>query len=85
VIKKRLNTKSIKLPRADEHVKSALVSASATLIRAQRSPDEAFGDLFRDVQTTRIYGDGKTFADLVPKKRVREIKKEYDLAKKDPA
>ncbi len=84
MIKKRLNTKSIKLPRADEHVKSALVSASATLIRAQRSPDEAFGDLFRDVQTTRIYGDGKTFADLVPKKRVREIKKEYDLAKKDP-
>jgi alpha,alpha-trehalase len=66
-------------------LKSSLVATAGLLIRNQKSPDELLGDLFKDVQQQRIYTDGKTFVDLVPKKRVRAIRDEYKLAKHDPA
>ncbi len=69
---------------SSDKVKSALVVTAGTLMSPGKSPDETYGDFFRDVQTARVYDDGKTFADLVPRKRARELKKEYRLAKQDP-
>ena len=65
-------------------IKSSLVKTAGILIRSKRSPDELLGDLFRDVQNQQIYADGKTFLDLVPKKRVSMIQQEYRLLKSDP-
>lgn len=65
-------------------LKTALVKTTGRLIGAGKSPDEVYGDLFLEVQSRRVYGDGKTFVDMVPKKRAREIMREYRLAKADP-
>lgn len=73
----------MKLPR-EEKLKSALVAAAGTLFPIAKSPDEALGELFTDVQSQRIYGDGKTFVDLVPRRRMKQIHQEYMLAKSDP-
>lgn len=72
-----------KLPR-DEKLKSALVATTGSLIRTSKSPDEGLGELFAAVQQNRIYDDGKTFVDLVPRARMRSIQQEYKLAKGDP-
>lgn len=72
-----------KLPR-DEKLKSALVSTTGSLLRVDKSPDEALGELFRVVQKERVYDDGKTFVDLVPRGRMKAIQNEYLLAKDDP-
>lgn len=73
----------IKIPREDK-LKSALVSTTGTLFRVGKSPDEALGELFNQVQKNKLYDDGKTFTDLVPRGRMRAIQREYMLAKKDP-
>lgn len=38
--------------------------------------DELLGELLLEVQKMNIYGDGKTFVDLVPSRRLKSIKKE---------
>lgn len=73
----------LKVPR-DEQLKSALVNTAGALILTKSSPDESFGDLFSEVQLRQVYDDGKTFIDLIPRGRIRQIKKEYALAKNDP-
>jgi alpha,alpha-trehalase len=65
-------------------IKSSLVKTAGILLRTKKSPDELLGELFRDVQNQRIYPDGKTFVDLVPKIRISSIQEEYRLLKKDP-
>jgi len=65
-------------------IKSSLVKTAGILMRTQKSPDELLGDLFLDVQKKQIYADGKTFVDMVPRKRVRMIQEEYELLKNDP-
>ncbi len=65
-------------------LKTALVKTAGFLLSDGKSPEDAFGDLFEEVQTQRVFGDGKTFVDLVPRRRTREIMREYRLAKKDP-
>lgn len=77
---KKLN---LKLPREDR-IKSKLVATTGALIRVQKSPDEGLGELFADVQKNSVYSDGKTFVDLVPRRRMRQIQQEYLLEKKDP-
>ncbi|MEP7205276.1 MAG: trehalase family glycosidase, partial [Candidatus Saccharibacteria bacterium] len=67
-----------------DKIKSSLVTATGTLWRASKSPDEALGELFADVQKQRIYVDGKTFVDLLPRRRLKQIYQEYSLAKQDP-
>ncbi len=73
----------VKLPDNDK-LKSTLLSSTGPLVRPQKSPDEGLGDLFRDVQNNRIYGDGKTFADLVPRRRMKQIQQEYLIERQDP-
>lgn len=67
-----------------DKIKSSLVSTAGHLVRASRSPDELLGQLFADVQKQKIYGDGKVFVDLIPKKRIKSIQQEYLLLKDDP-
>ncbi len=68
-----------------ESLKSAFVTATGPLVRPSKSPDEGLGALFTDVQNTKVYDDGKTFVDLIPRRRMKSIQQEYILAKKDPA
>lgn len=68
----------------DDVLKTALVATAGALMRPNKSPDEAMGALFSDVQQHRIYDDGKTFVDLIPRKRMQQIKKEYLIEKNDP-
>lgn len=67
-----------------DKIKSSLVTTTGYLWRTSKSPDESLGALFADVQRQRIYGDGKTFVDLIPKRRQKQLLQEYTLAKKDP-
>lgn len=78
----RIPRVSMKSPK--ERVKTGIALSAGALIKAKKSPDEAFGELFRDVQQRNVLGDGKTFVDLVPRKRARAIKQEYSLSKQDP-
>ena len=47
-------------------------------------PDKIYGKLFVDVQMNRVFSDGKTFVDCIPKRKPAEILADYD-AKKDAA
>ena len=67
-----------------DKMKSSFVSSTAHLRPTAKSPDESLGELFSDVQSQNIYTDSKTFTDLIPKKRVKQLRREYKLAKKDP-
>lgn len=67
-----------------DKIKSSLVASAGALLSQPKSPDKALGEVFSDVQAHRIFNDGKTFADLVPKSRIKSIKQEYELQKKDP-
>lgn len=79
----------LRLPRPNlsqphDQLKTSIAVAADTLIRARKSPDQTWGELFRDVQSHNILGDGKTFVDLVPRRRAQAIRQEYKLAKQDP-
>ena len=50
-----------------------------------KSPDLLYGELFTEVQLSRIFPDGKTFVDAVPKMSPDEILKAYREAKKNQA
>lgn len=67
-----------------EQIKSSFVSSTGYLRRPAKSPEESLGELFTDVQSQSIYTDSKTFTDLIPKKRAKQLRREYKLAKKDP-
>jgi alpha,alpha-trehalase len=41
------------------------------------SPDQIYGDIFREVQMKRIFSDGKTFVDCTPKRDPKSIIKDY--------
>ncbi len=58
----------------------------AMLVLAQNpaTPDKIYDDLFVDIQMAKIYPDGKTFVDLVPKRSPQEIMAEYKKIKKAP-
>lgn len=49
-----------------------------------QAPDEIYGELFQDVQLSRIFPDSKTFVDCVPKKNPQEILQSYLKIKNNP-
>jgi alpha,alpha-trehalase len=67
-----------------EQLKSSLVSSTGYLRPTAKSPDDGLGELFADVQKQNIYIDSKTFTDLIPKTRIKQLRREYQLAKQDP-
>ena len=44
-------------------------------------PDKIYGKLFVDVQMGRVFPDGKTFVDCIPKRKPSEILADYETAK----
>ena len=62
---------------------SLLVSA---LAKAQHplTPDQVYGELFRDVQMSGIFPDSKTFVDCIPKRDPKAIVKDYKAVKSNP-
>ncbi len=49
-----------------------------------KSPDQIYGDLFTAVQMARIFPDGKTFVDCMPKEAPADILKKYAAEKDQP-
>lgn len=76
---KKINTAPLIDP-----LKSALVKTTGVLLKYDKDIDDKLGELLLDVQHQNVYGDGKTFVDLVPARRLRSIKEEYKVLKKDP-
>lgn len=66
-------------------LKTALVKTTGLLLKNDKDIDDKLGELLLDVQQLNVYGDGKTFVDLVPARRLKSIKEEYTLLKKDPS
>jgi alpha,alpha-trehalase len=65
-----------------------LATISIQIVSAQTNvptPDQVYGELFKDVQMSKIFPDGKTFVDCVPKRNPKEIVKDYLAVKKNPA
>ena len=47
-------------------------------------PDKIYGKLFVDVQMNRVFPDGKTFVDCIPKRKPAEILADYeDIERED--
>lgn len=49
--------------------------------RAQQTPDDIYGDLFHDVQMNKVFPDGKTFVDCIPKREPKAIIADYKKMK----
>jgi alpha,alpha-trehalase len=45
------------------------------------TPDKIYGDLFVEVQMQRIFPDGKTFVDCIPKRKPADIMYDYGIQK----
>jgi alpha,alpha-trehalase len=65
---------------------TTLFLSSLVLIQAQTipTPDQLYGDLFRQVQQKRVFSDGKTFADAIPKRKPALIMNDF-ASQKDSA
>lgn len=66
-------------------LKSTFVKTAGQLQPKGTSPDELLGELFEAVQKSHLYGDGKIFVDLIPRERLRHIRREYSIQKRDPS
>lgn len=76
--------KNIISPITTDTVKAQLVKLTAFPVMDAKPLDESLGDLFQDVQMSKLYGDGKTFVDLVPARRLKSITEEYELERRAP-
>jgi alpha,alpha-trehalase len=47
-------------------------------------PDKIYGKLFVDVQMDRVFSDGKTFVDCIPKRKPADILADYETQKTTP-
>ncbi len=54
----------------------------AVAVQGQLTPDKIYGELFHDVQMQRVFEDGKTFVDCIPKKEPAAIVQAYKTQKK---
>lgn len=72
-----------KKPKLDI-VKSTVIATAGIALPTQKSPDETYAELFHEVQAAKVYADGKTFVDMVPRKHLRGLQQEYKIAKQRP-
>ena len=63
----------------------AIISFLQAATQEVKTPDQVYGELFRDVQMSKIFPDGKTFVDCVPKRSPKAIVKDYLAVKNNPA
>jgi len=47
-------------------------------------PDKIYGKLFADVQMNKVFADGKTFVDCIPKRKPADIVAAYEAEKNTP-
>lgn len=57
---------------------------SRVTAHSKSGPEDILGELFERVQRERLFSDSKTFADMIPIRRIRRIKQEYELQRGDP-
>lgn len=74
----------MKIPGEDK-LKATIIATAGGLKPLSKSPDEALGELFEAVQNAQVYSDGKTFVDLIPRRRLKRIQQEYEVLKTDPS
>lgn len=64
---------------------ASTTETAASTTKAQRlSPDQLFGELFRQVQLQQVFEDGKTFVDCLPRQSAEAIMAAYEKAKTQP-
>ena len=56
-----------------------------SVAQSVKTPDEIYGELFKDVQLSQIFPDNKTFVDCIPKRDPAAIVKDYKDIKANPA
>jgi alpha,alpha-trehalase len=57
---------------------------SAQTARIVKTPDVIYAELFTDIQMEKVFPDGKTFVDCVPKRKPQEILADFRLKKGNP-
>lgn len=57
---------------------------SMSIAQQPLPPDKIYGVLFEDVQRSKIFPDGKTFVDCIPKKDPKQIVADYVALKNNP-
>ena len=50
-------------------------------VQQPATPDKIYGDLFVEIQMQRIFPDGKTFVDCIPKRKPADIMYDYGMQK----
>jgi len=73
------------IAKSTDKVKSAVVKTAGTFVPVDASPDESMRALFDAVQEGRVFPDGKTFPDMIPKVRAKLLAKEYETKRIDPS
>ena len=63
----------------------ALSVAIKGMTQPVKTPDEIYGELFRDVQLSGFFSDSKTFVDCIPKRAPAQILQDYRAIKSNPA
>jgi alpha,alpha-trehalase len=58
-----------------------IVSGIATRAQMPATPDQVYGQLFKDVQMNQVLPDGKTFVDCTPKRSPKDIMYDYGMMK----
>lgn len=77
--------RKLKIPfPSDDRVKSAIVATTGLLLRPGKSPDEALGQFFADVQLQKVFPDGMTFVNFIPKVRPTVIRRAYERQRSQP-
>ncbi len=65
-------------PAPSTSIAPAAAPTKTAASEERMAPDQLFGELFRRVQMERIYADGKTFVDMVPKRAAEEIMADFE-------
>jgi len=74
-------TTSAMYPRVINLLTAFLLSGCLWAQTKVYTPDQVYGQLFHDVQMARIFPDGKTFVDCIPKRNPKDIMYDYGLMK----
>ena len=59
----------------------ALICIQICKAQSNQTPDMLYGRLFQDVQMQKIFPDGKTFVDCIPKRSIKNILADYESQK----
>jgi alpha,alpha-trehalase len=79
-----ISTILLVMPDLRKTLTNQFYRAQINLAPTKPSPDQLWGELFRDVQLQRIYPDSITFADMTPGAAGRRVLKTYLKQRQDP-